>query len=88
MTLSSRERLLLERITINPNILNGTPIIRGKWLTVEVVLALLAKGATHEAVLQMHTTLEKEDILACLAYAHYRVAGKDLPERFTTGGNG
>lgn len=82
------ERLLLERITANPSILNGKPIIREKWLTVEVVLALLAKGATHEAVLQMHPTLEEEDVLACLAYAHYLVAGKDLPVRFTTDGNG
>jgi len=86
--MTDRERLLLERITVNPSILNGRPIIRGKWLTVEGVLALLAKGATHEAVLQMNPTLEEEDILASLAYAHYLVAGQGLPSRFTTGGNG
>jgi len=83
--MTDHERLLIERITVNPDILHGQPIIRAKWVTVEVVLALLAKGATHEAILQMHPTLEEEDILACLAYAHYLVAGKGLPERFTRG---
>lgn len=83
--MTNHERLLIERITVNPHILNGSPIIREKWVTVAVVLALLAKGATHEAVLQMHPSLEEEDILACLAYAHYLVAGKGLPERFTRG---
>lgn len=86
--MTDHERLLIERITVNPNILNGRPIIREKWLTVDMVLGLLAKGATYEAVLQIHPTLEEADILACLAYAHYLVAGKKLPERFTTGGNG
>ncbi|RMH12764.1 MAG: DUF433 domain-containing protein [Gammaproteobacteria bacterium] len=78
------ERLLLERITVKPHILNGRPILREKGLTVEVVLALLAEGATYELVLQMHPDLEREDILACLTYASYLVAGKALPERFTT----
>ena len=86
--MTHHDQLLLERITVNPGILNGRPMIREKWLTVEVVLALLAKGATHETVLQMHPSLVEEDILACLAYAHYVVVGKALPERFTTGGNG
>lgn len=49
-----------------------------------MVLALLAKGAT-EPVLQMHPSLEEEDILASLAYAHCLVAGKGLPERFMRG---
>ena len=83
--MTDHERLLIERITVNPDILHGQPIIRAKWVTVEVVLALLAKGATHEAILQMHPTLDEEDILACWAYAHYLVAGKNLPERFTRG---
>ena len=86
--MTNRERLLIERITANPDILNGQPIIRAKWVTVAVILALLAEGATYEAVLRMHPRLEEADILACLAYAHYVVAGKALPDRFTTRGNG
>jgi|GEM_PF-5040522 len=85
--MTNRERLLIERITVNPGILDGKPIIREKWVTVEGVLALLAEGATYEVVLQMHPRLEEADIWACLAYAHYVVAGLDLPNRFTTGGN-
>lgn len=84
--MTNRERLLIERITVNPDILGGKPIIRGKWLTVEVVLALLAEGATYERVLQIHPTLEQEDVLACFAYAHYVVAEKELPDRFAKGG--
>jgi len=86
--MTNRERLLIERITANPGILDGKPIIRAKWVPVEGVLALLAEGATYEGVLQIHPGLEEADIWACLAYAHYVVAGLELPDRFATGGNG
>lgn len=85
--MTTRERLV-ERITAHPDILNGRPLIRGKRLTVDVVLALLAEGATYEAVLQIHPGLEQEDILACLAYAHYLVAGQGWPEQITKTGKG
>jgi len=64
------EALLLERITINPDIFGGKPIIRGRRLAVEHILGMLAAGDTAEVILSGYPWLEKEDIQACLVYAH------------------
>lgn len=60
---------LLKRITINPEVMVGKPIIRGTRLTVEHLLKALAGGLTFEALLEDYPFLEKEDILACFLYA-------------------
>jgi len=60
---------LLERITLNPQIMVGKPVIRGTRLTVQYILNLLAHGATVDELLQEYKGLTKEDILACLLYA-------------------
>jgi uncharacterized protein (DUF433 family)/predicted nucleotidyltransferase len=62
------ENKLLERITINPQILDGKAAIRGR-LAVEQVLALLAAGETFETMVATYAWLEPEDIQACLLYA-------------------
>jgi len=59
---------LLNRITTNPQTFNGKPIIRGRRLVVEHVLCMLAAGDTIEVLLEGYPWLEREDILACLAY--------------------
>jgi len=61
---------LLERITVNPKIFNGKPIIRGRRLAVEHILGMLAAGDTPETILEGYPWLETEDIQACLVYAH------------------
>ena len=61
---------LLKRITINPAIFGGKPIIRGRRLAVEHILGMLAAGDDFETILEGYAWLEREDILACLAYAH------------------
>lgn len=68
------ENDLLNRITINPDIYRGKPIIRGRRLAVEHVLGMLAAGDTPETILKGYPWLEQEDILACLAYARRLVA--------------
>ncbi|HVT46055.1 MAG TPA: DUF433 domain-containing protein [Thermoanaerobaculia bacterium] len=68
------EDQLLERITINPEIFGGKPIIRGRRLAVEHVLSMLAAGDTPETILAGYPWLEREDIRACLAYAKRLVA--------------
>ena len=75
------EKKLLERITINPAIFGGKPIIRGRRLAVEHILGMLAAGDTPEIVLQGYDWLEPDDIQACLVYAHKLVAHEriDLP---------
>jgi len=57
---------LLERITVNPKIFNGKPIIRGRRLAVEHILGMLAAGDSPETILEGYSWLEREDIQACL----------------------
>ena len=63
------ETKLLERITVNPEIFGGKPIIRGRRLAVEHVLGMLAAGDTAEDVLKAYPWLEREDLQTCLIYA-------------------
>jgi len=58
-----------ERITVDPKILVGKPIIRGTRLAVEFILDLLAQGWSYDEILRNYPGLEAEDIQACLAYA-------------------
>ena len=59
----------VERITIDPEICHGKPIIRGLRYPVEMILELLSAGMTTEEILEDYEDLEREDILAVLAYA-------------------
>ena len=59
----------LERITLNPAICHGKPCIRGLWYPVETILELLSSGMTTHEILTDYEDLEREDILAVLAYA-------------------
>jgi uncharacterized protein (DUF433 family) len=58
-----------DRITTNPNICNGKPVIRGMRITVSTILEYLAAGESVEKILEAYPILEPEDIKACLAYA-------------------
>ena len=68
--LAMKENELLKRITVNPKIFGGKPIIRGRRLAVEHMLGMLAMGDSFETILEGYPWLEPEDIQACLAYAH------------------
>ncbi|PYV31351.1 MAG: hypothetical protein DMG22_17155 [Acidobacteria bacterium] len=69
----------LKRITVNPEIFGGKPVIRGCRLAVEHVLGMLAAGDTLEDVLRAYPWLEREDIQACLIYAR-RIAANERIE--------
>jgi len=58
-----------ERITVDPKVLVGKPIIKGTRISVEFVIDLLARGWTTEQILKEYDHLTPEDIQACLAYA-------------------
>ncbi|MDA0832167.1 MAG: DUF433 domain-containing protein [Planctomycetota bacterium] len=60
---------LLQRITFDPAIFGGKPIIRGHRLAVEHVIGMLAAGDDIESILEGYPWLEREDIQACFAYA-------------------
>jgi len=72
------EQELLKRITVNPGIFGGKPIIRGMRISVELVLSLLAQGETNEEILSDYPDLASDDIRACLAYAHAVIAHDSL----------
>ncbi|MDF5718856.1 MAG: DUF433 domain-containing protein [Rhizonema sp. NSF051] len=57
------------RITIDPNVLVGKPIIKGTRLAVEFIIDLLAEGWTTEEILRNYPGIAREDIQACLGYA-------------------
>ncbi len=61
---------LLQRITINPKIMVGKPIIRGMRITVEQILEALAAGVTEQELLEDYPVLESDDIKAVLLYAN------------------
>jgi uncharacterized protein (DUF433 family) len=60
---------LLERITANPKIVMGKPVIKGTRLTVEFILNLMAHGATDQEIISEYKGLQKEDIQACILFA-------------------
>jgi uncharacterized protein (DUF433 family) len=60
---------LLARITFNPQIFGGKPIVRGRRLAVEHVLGMLAAGDTPQTLLTAYPWLETDDVRACLLYA-------------------
>ena len=60
---------LLSRITINPEICNGKPTIRGKRITASTILEFLSAGESHEEILKQYPSLEPADINACLFFA-------------------
>jgi uncharacterized protein (DUF433 family) len=69
---------LLKRITVNPQVFGGKPIIRGMRISVELILSLIAQGETSEAILEDYPDLEADDLRACAAYAHAVIAHDSL----------
>jgi uncharacterized protein (DUF433 family) len=63
------DRQLLERITLNPKVMVGKPVVKGTRLTVEYILNLLAHGATSEEIVKEYEGLTQQDILACILFA-------------------
>jgi uncharacterized protein (DUF433 family) len=69
---------LLKRISVNPKVMVGKPVIRGTRLTVEYILGLLAQGDTVEDILTEYPDLVKEDIQACLLFASRSLQNVDF----------
>jgi uncharacterized protein (DUF433 family) len=60
--------ILLERITVNPAVCHGKPCIRGHRIWVTLILDFLASGVSIEEILANYAALERDDVLACIAY--------------------
>ena len=78
------EQKLLERITVDPRIYGGKPIIRGRRLAVEHVLGMLAAGDRPDEIMDAYEWLQLEDIQACLIYAR-RLVAHERVEPFIAG---
>ena len=57
------------RITLDPAVLTGKPVIRGSRISVEFVIGLMADGWSEANILANYPGITHEDIIACLAYA-------------------
>ena len=71
-----------ERITFNPNIMEGRACIRNIRIPVKLVLSLLANGKSISDILQDYPYLEEEDIKACLEYAVWLADDKIIPVKY------
>lgn len=59
----------MDRITVDNEICNGKPTVRGKRITVQTILEFLGAGDSKEEILRQYPTLEAEDIDACVRFA-------------------
>ena len=57
------------RITVNPDLCNGRPTVRGLRITVETVLGFLSAGDSPDEILHQYPSLERSDIDACIRFA-------------------
>lgn len=66
---TNTENILLQRVTIDPDICHGKPCIRGLRYPVEFLLELLSSGMTHAEILEDYDDLEEADIFSALLFA-------------------
>ncbi|MBI1851975.1 MAG: DUF433 domain-containing protein [Planctomycetes bacterium] len=76
---------LLKRVGINPKVMLGKPVIRGTRITVELILEKLAADQTIEEILNDYPRLERDDVLAAIAYARAVVGTDEIIPRTPTG---
>jgi uncharacterized protein (DUF433 family) len=67
-----------ERITIDPKIMFGKPVIKGTRITVELILRKLAEGMTDEQIITHHPQLAVQDIRAATAFAADHLANEEI----------
>ena len=72
------DQQLLQRITTNPNVMVGKPVIKNTRLTVEFILNLLAHGTTFSEIIEEYQGLTQEDIQACLLFASLSLKDTDF----------
>lgn len=69
---------LINRITVDTEICHGKPTVRGLRYPVKNMLELLASGMTIEELLKDYPDLERDDLLACIAYASRLIHVKSI----------
>lgn len=69
---------LMQRVSVDPKVLCGKPVIRGTRLTVEFILNLLAHGATVTEIIDEYEGLTPEDVQACILFATKTLQNTDF----------
>ncbi len=83
--MSKNEIELLNRITINPDICHGKPVIRDLRYPIENILELMSSGMTNNEILKDYPDLEEQDLYACLVFASNLVKTKEfIYQKFQT----
>ena len=70
--------MIHDRITIDPKVMFGKPVIKGTRITVELILRKIAEGMNDEQIIEHHPHLTKEDIRAAAAFAADHLAGEEI----------
>ncbi len=68
---------LLNRITTNPSVLAGKPIVRGMRISVEQIIKMLARGISNSDIIKEYPFLEEDDIKACLLFAAKKISNEE-----------
>jgi len=63
------KKITTDRITIDPDVCNGKPVVQGTRIPVHTVLDFLSAGDSVEEILEAYPALKKEDVQACITYA-------------------
>ncbi|HEU5123490.1 MAG TPA: DUF433 domain-containing protein [Verrucomicrobiae bacterium] len=69
---------LLERITVNPEVMTGLPCIRGMRIPVTTILGLMAVGMSEKEILAEYPDLESEDLKSCIAYGSWLAREREV----------
>jgi uncharacterized protein (DUF433 family) len=69
---------LRQRISLDPKVMLGKPVIRGTRIPVELIVRMLAQGIPEDDILQEYPRLQPDDIRAALAYAAQVLAHEDV----------
>ncbi len=77
-----KAKKLLERITLDPNVMTGKTVIRGTRLTVQFIQGWLAHGASVKDILEEYKGLNEDDIKACLLFAAESLENTTSPAAF------
>ena len=70
--------MIIDRITVDPQVMGGKPCIRGLRVTVGTVVGLLAQGRSKEEVLSLYPYLQVADIAQALSYAAWRSEEREV----------
>jgi uncharacterized protein (DUF433 family) len=75
----NRRDQMLERISINPKVCFGKPVIKGTRIWVSLILDFLAHGDSIETLLQEYPHITREDVLACIAFGAEAASERFIP---------